>query len=190
MQRLKQTEAAELLGLAPRTLQRRGDIPRNGDGTYNGRELVAWVAEQAKAEAIAEQDESLGTPSDSPALERMRDMKAQLYALELSERQRKVVPAEVLRLFMSHTAMCLRRFGDLLRRDGAHDYVVQLNDTIDDISRRVEHDLDAGLSRGLEGGAGPIPSTGDDTEATKPKRVRRARDRPGDGPVSGPKVSR
>lgn len=47
MERLSQQAAAWLLGFSPRSLRDHPEIKRNPDGTYNGRELVAWLRNHA-----------------------------------------------------------------------------------------------------------------------------------------------
>ena len=48
MQSLSQRATAWLLGVSPRTLRDYVDLPRNDDGTYNAREVIAWVRLKAK----------------------------------------------------------------------------------------------------------------------------------------------
>jgi phage terminase Nu1 subunit (DNA packaging protein) len=44
LERLNQQQAAYLLGVTSRSLRDWSDVPRNEDGTYNGRDLVQWFA--------------------------------------------------------------------------------------------------------------------------------------------------
>lgn len=44
LDRLNQQQAAYLLGVTSRSLRDWSDVPRNEDGTYNGRNLVQWFA--------------------------------------------------------------------------------------------------------------------------------------------------
>lgn len=47
LSRLNQQQAANLLGVTSRTLRDWADAPRNGDGSYDGPQLVRWFVERA-----------------------------------------------------------------------------------------------------------------------------------------------
>ena len=51
LQSLSQRAAAWLLGVSPRSLRDYVDLPRNDDGTYNAREVIAWVRSKARPTA-------------------------------------------------------------------------------------------------------------------------------------------
>ncbi|MEM9366378.1 MAG: hypothetical protein AAGD07_10300 [Planctomycetota bacterium] len=47
LQKLKQADAARLMGVSARTLRDMGEVPRNEDGTYDAIELMAWARGRA-----------------------------------------------------------------------------------------------------------------------------------------------
>ena len=87
MERLAQGAAAWLVGVKPRTLRDRQAAPRNGDGTYDGRELVLWHLEQLQP---VDGDPML-SGNDSPALERFRNARADREELELAVRREQLL---------------------------------------------------------------------------------------------------
>lgn len=84
---LPQGAAAWLFGVSPRTLRDRSMAPRNADGTYNAQDLVAWHLEQLQP---VDGEPMLGG-SDSPALERFRNARADREELELAVRREQFV---------------------------------------------------------------------------------------------------
>jgi hypothetical protein len=79
---LSQNSAAWLISRTPRLLSDT-DAPRNPDGSYNARDLVAWFAHRESAAAS-------GDPmltGDSPNLERYRKAKAELAEMDAAERR-------------------------------------------------------------------------------------------------------
>jgi hypothetical protein len=91
MAALSQTAAAWLVGVSSRTF-RDTDAPRESDGTYNARSLVAWI----KGKATADTDPLL-IGGDSPNLERYRAAKAELAELDAAERRGRMVDVDALR---------------------------------------------------------------------------------------------
>ena len=56
LRRLNQQSAAWLVGVSARTLRDWVDAPRNDDGSYDGRELVAWAQKRLPRPDITDQD--------------------------------------------------------------------------------------------------------------------------------------
>jgi predicted transcriptional regulator len=48
LQSLSQRGVAFLLGVTPRSVRNYADLPRNDDGSYDVREIIAWVRSKAK----------------------------------------------------------------------------------------------------------------------------------------------
>lgn len=90
MESLSQGAAAWLVGVKPRTLRDRQAAPRNANGTYNASELVAWHIKQ-----VGPVDgDPLLSGSDSPALERFRNARADREELELAVRRGQLLDVD------------------------------------------------------------------------------------------------
>lgn len=99
---LGQTAAAHLVGITPRSLRDRRDVPRNENGTYNARALVEWL----EAQTIDAMDAGAET---SPALEEYRRARAGQEQLKLREMLGTRAHVDILK-------QGLRRFFDGFRR--------------------------------------------------------------------------
>ncbi len=93
VQAMTQKAAAWLFDVEPRTM-RTGpwkDAPRNSDGTYDARLLIAWRRE---LEAEGSESDPLLAGSNSPALERFRAARADREELELAVRRDQLIDVE------------------------------------------------------------------------------------------------
>ncbi len=76
LQTLSQRAAAWLVGISPRNLREKVDIPRNGDGTHNAKEIMTWANEQGHVRRLDDEDyervlgvvEEISIPHDEPPL--------------------------------------------------------------------------------------------------------------------------
>jgi hypothetical protein len=91
-----QKAVADAIGISPRHLQNLVGVPRNPDGTYNIRDVVAWDKKRSNGAATMPGDDPLlaGNASDSPNLERYRGYKADLAAIELAQKRGQLVNVE------------------------------------------------------------------------------------------------
>ena len=72
LQHLKQQSMAWLINRAPRTLRDRGDIPRQPDGTYNAKEVLAWSRGADIAQTIRNLPDGVIVEATEVFLERLR----------------------------------------------------------------------------------------------------------------------
>ena len=93
LQAIPQTLAAWLLSVQPRTMRTATwkDAPRNPDGSYDARELVEWRLER---QAETDDVDPLLAGSDSPALERFRNARADRKELELAARRQQLIDVD------------------------------------------------------------------------------------------------
>ena len=131
LSKLSQGAAAYLVGLSTRTL-RDTDAPRNPDGTYSARDLLAWFAHQAT------DDVTLGAPTDSPGLERYRLARAAMAELDLAVRKGELVSVSAFREMGSRWAARLRKCGELLARKFGNDALAIQTDAIADMHKIAE----------------------------------------------------
>ena len=134
LKKLGQTAAAYCLGLTPRSLRDRPEVPRSADGTYDARAIFRWVAESS----IPDPDPMMATGDNSPALERYRAARASLEELKLAERQNHLIDREKMREVHTIVAARYRQFGDFLQREfgrEAHDALCEMQD---DVARHVD----------------------------------------------------
>lgn len=119
MSRLMQQDAARLLGVTVRTLQRWGDAPRNADKTYDARKLVAWRLSQE----AAVNDALLAVGTDSPALERYRTARAELAELEVATKRGELVDVQTFSDWWFDAATRLRKRLEVVQRRGGLELV-------------------------------------------------------------------
>ena len=90
-----QTIVATIFGVSPRAV-RKWEIdkgcPRNADGTFNLRDVVAWWQTEYDERLAA-----LETDAQSDWLEKKREYEAKLKELDLNERKRELIPAPFVR---------------------------------------------------------------------------------------------
>lgn len=114
MKRLAQGAAAWLLGLNARTLRDAADCPRNSDRTYNGQDLVRWLAARS---AVTSTDDPLLSGSGSPALERYRLARAVEAEMNLDIRHGQLVPIDEFETWwQAEIAAPMRRAVEALQR--------------------------------------------------------------------------
>ncbi len=105
-EKMTQSRAAWLLSRTPRFL-RDSDAPRNDDGTYHGRNIVAWLLAHEAAKATSD---PLLVGNDSPNLERYRKAKAELAEMDAGERRERLVDmGALLEWWQSEVAPVIRK---------------------------------------------------------------------------------
>lgn len=124
--RVSCADAARAFGVSRQAVAQWKGAPKNEDGTYHLPKLIAWRVEQVRLQLV---DADL--QGDSPALERLREAKADLAELDLAQRQQQVVLVEDMREQVRHAFVAFKRHGETLRRlapDLAPDFIKCIED--------------------------------------------------------------
>jgi hypothetical protein len=96
MGRLTQQSTAWLLGISqPYKIGPKSDAPRNGDGSYNARDMVAWFVARNS-------DDLLGGPV-TDNLDRLRAVNADIKTLELEKLRASMVSVADAKAMVFHT---------------------------------------------------------------------------------------
>jgi len=132
LQSAPQAVAAWVCGLSPRSFRDR-HAPRNGDGTYNIREVVG---SQLKS-AHDEMDLPPG-PSDSPAMERWRAARADWAELDLAERRGQVVSVQLIQEAIKEAFVPLRRFAEQQIKEHGNGTADAWAEAVDLFSKELE----------------------------------------------------
>lgn len=93
------------------------------------------------AQKLARDDDVLLQGSNSPALERYREERAELARLDRLERQRQLLPRDQLREALARIATIIRGAGDALQRQFGMPAVEILHEALDDAEREMETSL-------------------------------------------------
>lgn len=115
--RMTATEAARAFGVSRQALSQWKGCPRNEDGSFDLRAIIAWRLEQAKLNAIAEcggDPDTLG--ENSPQKERLLKLKADEQEMKNGRMRRELVPVAELREHHARAAGLLQRFGEIAER--------------------------------------------------------------------------
>jgi phage terminase Nu1 subunit (DNA packaging protein) len=126
---LSQGAAASLLGLSVRHF-RDLDAPRNQDGSYSARRVVAWFVTRETSE-----EEELTSGPDSPGLERYRLAKARVAELDAAEREGALVSRAVAREILGRWAARIRKAGVMLQRNHGNAAQQLLDSALGDCAR-------------------------------------------------------
>lgn len=125
--RLLQREIAAAVGVSANAV-RAWDCPRNEDGSYDLREVIAWRVADAVARESGppkgapvptgdpEIDALMAAGEGSPALERWRLARAAQEEIKLEQMKQEVLPVDMVRNAYARIAATLRDTGDRLQR--------------------------------------------------------------------------
>ena len=137
--RLSTKSVARIFGVTPQAVglwhAKRG-CPRNGDGSYDLRVVIAWREDQLKSESA-----DLISDSSSPALERYREEKAALARMERLRQERNLLPLDQVRAGNVRLAGILRQAGEQLRRDFGPEAAGILHEALVDFEREANQAL-------------------------------------------------
>lgn len=122
---LSQKAAAWIVGMTPRGL-RDTDCPRNQDGSYNARDLVAWIVQRQ----LPVSADPLLAEGDSAALERYRMAKAKLAELDLEVRKGELIEVGRCRDMLARWAVVIRRMGERLSKRYGNDAALTVNESL------------------------------------------------------------
>ncbi len=120
----------------------RYDIPFGGpkiDLSAVVKALHDFLADNAQK--LARDDDVLLQGSNSPALERYREERAELARLDRLERQRQLLPRDQMREALARIAGIIRGAGDALQRQFGPAAVEILHEALDDAQREMENSL-------------------------------------------------
>ena len=95
----------------------------------------------SNAQKLARDDDVLLQGSNSPALERYREERAELARLDRLERQRQLLPRDQMREALARIAGIIRGAGDTLQRQFGLPAVEILYEALDDAEREMENSL-------------------------------------------------
>lgn len=120
LDRLTQQAAAWLLGITPRALRMRQDLPRNDDGSYDGAAVVAAYSEARCKTAATAALKKAASNAGSDGLERFRRAKAALVEMDLDERRGDLVRRDVMRRMLGPLLDAFRDYGLMIQRTCPH----------------------------------------------------------------------
>jgi predicted transcriptional regulator len=102
LQALTQKAVAYLLGVTPRRVRDYKDLPRNSDGTYDGKQLLEWYATRNSSG-----DLTSGPVTDN--LDRLRSVQADIKTVELQKLRGAFVATRDAVAMIQHTLGHIRR---------------------------------------------------------------------------------
>lgn len=129
VRRCRQVDVGMVFGVSVKTVREwgtAGGCPRNGDGTYDVREVLKWyVARERDASSLPElSEEERGDAvlmaallAESPARERLVHYKAEKARIEYEQACERLVPREQVRELLGALAVRLRDAGEMLARN-------------------------------------------------------------------------
>jgi len=126
MRALTQKAAAWLLGIRPSTLRHLDDAPRNQDGSYDARELVAWqiarhsVVEDHEEDLEADEEE-LGAGGKAEAAEELTRWRAIRERWKHERELGRWVPIQSVRASQSALQQTLAQTSEKLARECGDD---------------------------------------------------------------------
>ncbi len=115
-------------------------VPKGKEPT-DLQKLLGWLFGSIKERTIrlsgADSEEELSDGEISEGLEKCRMERLRLLKMERLEKQRMLVPMDEVKAVYGLVAARLRRFGELLKRRGGHEYQEMLNEVLNDCDREI-----------------------------------------------------